>query len=102
MNVRARTKEEAIEKTKKRIEEEMRAEYEEESIRQTGSTGFFMAYEDWLKSMDKKMVGVELKKGEKGEEYLRARWSNIKGRKRTKGGVVDLKKKKRGVQTRLK
>lgn len=101
MGVKARTKEEALEKVKKRIEEEMRAEYYEESKRQ-GATGFFLAYEDWLRSVDEKMVGVEIKEGKVDGEYMRARWSNIKRRKRTKGGVVDLKRKKRGVQTRLK
>lgn len=84
--VYAKTQEEATEQVRRRIMDEILVTHP--SFEETGLPPH---WEEWLDEQTGKMLGIEVR-SEDDEiiEDLEVTWTNIEGKKRTKGGQIKL------------
>ena len=86
MVVRARNREEAADMIRERILEEILTAHPS-----FGETGLPPVWEEWLEEQSDIMLGVEVReKDDDVIEDLNVTWTNIKGRKLTKGGKISI------------
>ncbi len=96
--VEAKTREEAAEKVRDRIMEDILVAHPSFE-----STGLPPIWEAWLDSQSEKMLGIEVvEEDEEIDESLDVTWTNIEGREHTKGGQIILGEVFKNIDKRRK